>query len=709
MIGINLAQLPRQIMGTMKRHLLLIVLVILSTPTFAQEGEACSMKPQHKKVKKLYEKLYDRSITDQDRFKLLNEAIDIDEECAVCYYDFARLAYYRAQTNYTSFNKAREYFKKAIDICPNFNADVYLSLGMIAYYEERPDEAMEWFEQFVSYESEDKQRYGNGYQSKVEEVKKIMEPMVFKRDFFANKVDFDPVLVPNVNSRKDEHLPMISPDNEVLFYTRGAMEKDYGSAAQVEIYKEALIMAEREDIQLDFDAGDKMGMPFSDESFTNFGGVTISVDNRELILAGCKRIRVEVNGQQLPYTDCNLYSTQYEKKTSRTGDTYYEWSELKGVGTGINSSKSWESTPTLSGDGKTLYYAHMPEGQAQIDIYYSKRKDDGSWGPGRPLDAVNTNGDDKSPFMHADSKTLYYVSGPATNESQNPNNQYQNAKKSPGGFDIYFVKQNDDGSWTEPKLLAYPINTEYDEEGLIVSTDGHTAYFFSNRMNGEGGRDLFYFELYKEARPERVVLLKGEVMDENGQPDQDAVVEIQKRGEDEVTQVKVNDDGGYAAVVAVEEDEELIVKAKRRGAFMETKLVPANIAASTYVTGTEFQMETVEMGKTFTIQDILYATNSYELTDESKFVLDQFVEFLQDNPGLKIEIQGHTDNVGDAGKNLTLSNNRAKGVRDYLVSKGISASRLTSKGYGETQPKVPNDSAANKALNRRTDFKIIGV
>ena len=105
----------------------------------------------------------------------------------------------------------------------------------------------------------------------------------------------------------------------------------------------------------------------------------------------------------------------------------------------------------------------------------------------------------------------------------------------------------------------------------------------------------------------------------------------------------------------------------------------------------------------------MYATNSYELSSDSKFILDQFVTFLNENPTVEVTIQGHTDDKGDAAENLTLSKNRAKGVLDYLVSKGISASRLKSEGYGETRPKFKNDSEANRAKNRRTDFKITSV
>ncbi|MBK6952100.1 MAG: OmpA family protein [Crocinitomicaceae bacterium] len=127
------------------------------------------------------------------------------------------------------------------------------------------------------------------------------------------------------------------------------------------------------------------------------------------------------------------------------------------------------------------------------------------------------------------------------------------------------------------------------------------------------------------------------------------------------------------------------------------------------MSGIQMEIDVIKVGKAFTIDDILFDTDSYVLSSDSKFILDQFVKFLNENPTVTVTIQGHTDDLGDDFHNKELSASRAKSVMDYIISKGISADRLKSEGYGESKPKVPNNSTQNRAQNRRTDFLITGM
>jgi outer membrane protein OmpA-like peptidoglycan-associated protein len=189
----------------------------------------------------------------------------------------------------------------------------------------------------------------------------------------------------------------------------------------------------------------------------------------------------------------------------------------------------------------------------------------------------------------------------------------------------------------------------------------------------------------------------------------DATIEISYAGSDEVTQVKVNgDDGKYAAVVKLDTKQDVMVTVKKEGHAFDSKLIakeelkPENVI----IKGNDLMVKELKVGEAYTINDILYATSSYALNDKSTFILKGFARFLKENPTISVSIQGHTDDMGDDGKNMTLSESRAKGVKDYLVSLGIDAKRLTAKGFGETAPKVDNDSEENRAINRRTDFVI---
>jgi outer membrane protein OmpA-like peptidoglycan-associated protein len=161
-----------------------------------------------------------------------------------------------------------------------------------------------------------------------------------------------------------------------------------------------------------------------------------------------------------------------------------------------------------------------------------------------------------------------------------------------------------------------------------------------------------------------------------------------------------------------DEEQDVMITMKKEGFSFDTELIKADEVVDmtiTTVKDIEMMIDEIEVGKAFTIDNILYDTDSYELKEDSKFILDQFVKFLNENPGVTVTIQGHTDDVGDNARNKTLSENRAKGVMDYLVTKGISADRLKSEGYGETKPKVPNNSPENRSQNRRTDFLITGM
>jgi outer membrane protein OmpA-like peptidoglycan-associated protein len=197
--------------------------------------------------------------------------------------------------------------------------------------------------------------------------------------------------------------------------------------------------------------------------------------------------------------------------------------------------------------------------------------------------------------------------------------------------------------------------------------------------------------------------------DENGNPVTDAAIEISYSGSDEVTKIKVNgDDGKYAAVVKTETKQDVMVTVKKENHAFDSKLISKESfeTDALVIRGNDLNVKELKLGESYTINDILYTTNSAILNDKSKFILKGFARYLKDNPSIQLTIQGHTDDIGEDNQNRTLSENRATIVKDYLISQGIQANRLASKGFGETQPKVENTSETNRAMNRRTDFII---
>jgi outer membrane protein OmpA-like peptidoglycan-associated protein len=196
-------------------------------------------------------------------------------------------------------------------------------------------------------------------------------------------------------------------------------------------------------------------------------------------------------------------------------------------------------------------------------------------------------------------------------------------------------------------------------------------------------------------------------------PVKGAKVEVSYKDTGESVEVKVNgDDGSFAAVVKLDEKEEqdIMITMKKEGYSFDTKLIKAEKlkgAKETFTEGVEMEIEEIKVGEVFTMDNILYDTKSYSLDGDGEFVLNQFVKFLKENSTLKVSIQGHTDNKGVPSENQSLSENRAKGVVQYIISKGIDKDRLKFEGFGQSQPRVKNDSESNRALNRRTDIMIM--
>lgn len=664
-----------------------ILFFICSLPLFLFSQEECEI-PDNNKLKKLYEKAMDRKKTKDAKKRLayMKEAIEEDENCVPCYWELAKRSYSKAKYTGGSYNKAIEYYQQVENLCPTYHSDLYYYLGLIHYQKDDSENAEKYFKKFVEFRDQDDKKFGKNYLEKLSAAKKVLPELNFQNTFFNNPVPFFPVMVENVSTTGDEYLPMISADDENLFYTRVYMKKGLGDIVSTRV--EELVISKRNSSKEKFDDGTALPKPFNVGQ--NYGGVSISINNKELYVCACEK----VNG----YNNCDIFVSNYEYlQDVKTGKYYYKWSELQNLGSAINGESTWEAQPSISADGKTLYFATSRPTSKGIDIYYSQRKEDGSWSKARSIGSViNSSGNDKAPYMHTDSRTMYFAS------------QVQGDRRGAGDYDIFFSKQDDDGNWSEPKNLGYPINSTLAEDGLIVNITGETAYFSSGRIkNGEGGKDIYSFELPEEAKPEKVVLMKGKLTDKEGNPVLDAKLSLNYEDESKNKEVDISsDDGNFAVTVNMEKEEKVMVTLKKEGAAYQSRLVKEEDAKGGVIKGKNIEVKELETGQGFEINDIKFATNSYELTENAQFILDNFYLYLKENPSIKFKVVGHTDNVGNDSENQTLSANRAKAVKEYLVQKGVNSARVTSEGKGETQPKVPNTTEENKQLNRRTEIVV---
>lgn len=665
------------------------------------ENECDEIK--NKKALKLYDDAVRKiKINSAEAMMLLQNAVQVEPNFVDAYYVLASLNYDLTQKEPTNVNDFRKtdksskntelYFNKVIEICPAYyDYFSYYYLGLFYYYNKQYDNALKNLKNFTVFNKKN--------QKEIDDAKIIIKNIEQYKKLINNPVPFDPKSLNGVSSNKDEFLPLISPDGEMALYTRRYMKQDMNSIAakDVDEFSFSKILSPPGSEFEVFDEGSAMPSPFNEGK--DQGGVTITIDNKHLYLSICEFTRI--NNQ--PYKNCDLYTS------SLIND---KWTAPINMGPNINGKNTWEGQPSISADGKILYFASAREGgYGGLDIYYSVKDANGNWSKAVNLgNTINTSGNEKSPFIHTDSQTLYFSS---------------DGHIGMGGFDIFYSKQDDFGKWSMPVNIGFPINTEEDDLGFVVSTDGKKAYFSSNKLSGKGGWDIYSFELYEQARPEKVVFMKGQLVDNKGEVLTDAKVSVKSTKTAKVTEGMVDKNtGDYALAVAVKKDEDLLVTVKKDNyAFTSQYIKPIEKKTQTQIKQDNdfkqmevradipikinFELKPIEIGQTIKLNNIYFETNSSNLKKESIIVLDNFMDFLLENKNLKISIIGHTDNVGDDSRNMILSNERAKAVYDYLFFMGIPAERMTYTGKGESQPIATNETEEGRTLNRRTEFMII--
>ena len=673
-----------------RNNIFLIILFFVVYVNFLSQVPQCD-----EEIPSIVEKLYSKAknykkYDYKNRKKFLLETLELEEECIPCIWELAKSSYRRKLSIGGNMDFPKKYFLLIESLCPGYHADIYYYLSQIYYQDKIDCEAVKYFEKFLEFPTENKKRISKFYANQKLNVNTSLEISNFYCDFYSNPVPFSPKVLKNISSpERNEILPVISPDNEQIYFT---IEYDEYIKGDFAVHHEQLFsFGEREYFRDDFNKGKPLKTPFN--LGPKYGGASISLDNKEMYICACTK-----NGD---YFNCDIYLSKKElkkvtlKKEGIEFDTsYYRWSALQNLGPNINGPQTWEAQPSLSGDGKTLFFSSArPGGIGKIDIYYSNRNEDGTWSKainiGRP---INTEESDKSPFIHTDSRTLYFAS------------ESSDYRRGVGGFDIFFTKQNSiTNTWEEPKNIGYPINSEEEEESLIVSVDGHYGYFSSKRKEGLGGKDIFYFEIPEKAKPDKIVLAKGK----SNFDDETKIVLRDKKGNTTKQAFKVDQKGDFVAIVNVEKIEgDALLVIENEGSAFESLLLSEKDISNTIIKEKVIETEEIKKGNAFTLNDILYESNSSQLKETSKIVLDGFIDWLKKSKDIKIEIQGHTDDIGPNKSNLALSMDRAFNVMEYLLINGIEKERLSFKGYGETNPKVPNNSTKSRAINRRTDFLI---
>lgn len=667
----------------MIRLISFFLLFCFSLQVAAQDDESSKKlcnEALSKKALGLWEKGTDKKkYKKPERLEFLMKAIDMEPDFAEAHLAMGLELAARAKLENKPFSQTLPFFYKAIANCPAIHSEPYYYIGYEYYEKHRNDSAMKYLQKFLDFKSEDEKKFSKDWDAEIYQAKMMLKSAK-KESQIKKNVQFDPSVVRGVSTDRDEYLAYISPDDKSCYYVRKLPVKSMNQVFASDKEREVFMISKRDKTGV-FDTGQAMDAPFN-TSDDNQGGCSISIDNKNLYFA---MMRQEGGNQP----NCDLYVCD------NSGGL---WSEMRKLSANVNHPVYWDSQPTIASDGLTLYFASdRPGGFGGVDLYFT-RKDPrtGVWSVPMNLGPqINTGGDEKTPFIHSDSETLYFSS---------------DGHFGFGGLDIFFVRKSEKGEWLDPENIGSPINGPGDDAGFFVSTDTKTGYFFSyedeGKIKGRGvGRyDLYGFELYQEARPQAVALVKGTVKDNAGNQVSGAIVEI-KDMKSKLSSFATVDSASGEYMIAVKKKNDVVITVKKEDIAFNTQIIrAAELPASMEPATVDLKVQEAQTGSSFVMENILYRTASADLQEESHVILENFAAYLKEHPKFDVEIQGHTDNVGNAKDNEALSSNRAFTVKALLETYGIDGKRITAKGYGQSAPLADNTTEAGRAKNRRTAF-----
>jgi outer membrane protein OmpA-like peptidoglycan-associated protein len=658
--------------------------LLLTSPANAQDKCA---PVTHSKAEKLLEKGTNKDkYGPEERADWLAKAIEEDPACLACRVEIAEVMFSRFKRSGQGGDEAGEHAQAVIEACPSFSPAVHYISGALAYADRQWADAEDAFLSFLQWAPNDAPR---SVERQIEEVRDVLPLIAFERSFWANADAFDPEVVTGVNTPADEFLPALSPDGSLLFFTRRSMHKAKGDVVSREI--EVFEMARRLNAPTAFSESSPLPSPFN--AGAQYGGASISVDNRELWIAASNPVPSNPN-------NVDLFVTTYEViGHDEDNHPLYEWGQLEPA-TSFNTETGWEAQPALSSDGNALYFARIdgqttpdPNGNPTMDLMVSSRLPDGGWSTPTPLPApINSNANDKAPFLHPDGKTLFFAS------DRTPGG---------GGYDLWMTRKDMNGNWSSPENIGAPINSPQDEHGMVVDIDGKTA-FFAGRRTGTKALDVLAFPLPEALQPEEVILIQGALRTPEGLPAREASVTLEVMGTDvtERRELQVRpDDGRYATVVTKPaDDEHLVLTTEGEGVAFDA--VEIQVDSRSAVAVADLEARPLAFDEPMEMRNIEFPVDGSALDAGSMRLLKSFASYLHRHPSFHARLEGHTDNTGDPEANIVLSANRAEAVKDFLIEQGVGAERLEAKGFGAARPIADNNTSAGKSANRRTEFAI---
>ena len=506
-----------------------------------------------------------------------------------------------------------------------------------------------------------------------------------------------------INSPYDDYVPAVSPDETMMVFTSKREGSTGGKMTDTHEYYEDVYISKGQNGK--WMPATPLGRNIN--SADHDAAVSISPDGKTLFL-----YKTENDG--------DFYISKYQE-----GD----WSRPQSMKK-INS-KAAELSITMTADGQTIYFSSNREGgYGGMDIYKSTLDKKGNWGSPTNLGAtVNTPYDEDAPFIHSDNKTLYFSS---------------KGHKTMGGFDI-FLTTLEDGRWSQPENIGYPISTALNNIFFVLSGDGKHGYYSSEQADGFGGEDIYRIDMpsviemeklekldtkpslaeaaekveiakpvmsqvaapVMEIKEDPITIFRGKVIDEDSKASvaMAKVILTDKATGEVILEDESDDEGRF--VVTMPSGKNYVVEVTKEKYLFHTEEFDIPESEGYQEVEKDIALKGLKVGAKIVLKNIFYDFAKATLRQESVTELERLLKIMNDNPNLKIELGGHTDNVGTETNNQKLSEARAKSVVDYLLQKGVSKDRLTYAGYGEMKPVATNETDEGRQLNRRTEFKVI--
>lgn len=657
------------------RYFVIILLGLsMSICAIAQKKTATKYSTKSKKAialfeegrKEIMQEFYEQSLVKFEAAKKIdNKFVEAYFMCADAYHELG------------NYRKQCENLRIAIGLDSTMFVSGYYQMGLALCYLGEFSEATEWFELYKHHAGKNTRRYN---------VDAWLKKATFAKNLMEHPVPFEPHRISqNISNEYDSYWPSLTLDEEELVFTMLVPRDTAAYRNNKRLQHNSINFHEDFYISRKLDGEWQPISPIRGiNTENNEGAQALSADGRWMFFTAC--------GRQDSKGSCDLYFSH------RTASG---WSKPINVGAPINSPY-WESQPCFSADGQTLYFvSNRPGGKGGNDIWAAKIVNYDQ--NGVPIfgnvvnlgDSINTKGTETSPFLHPDNQTLYFSS------------DYWPGM---GGLDIFMSRRKSDGSWSTPVNIGYPINTQNDNNGLVINAAGNTAYLSTTRILDDGTPriELLSFEMPQEIRPQPVSYIKGHVYDIKTKAPLDANLELIRldNGTKQVDTQSDASNGNFIVNLPAGHDYALIVS--RSGYLFHSQSFALETAENTSKPLLlDIPLSPLIKGEKVALRNVFFDFNSTELKEESFIELDKLVKIMNDSPNVKIEIGGHTDNVGTAEYNRRLSEGRAQTTVNYLISKGINKTRISYKGYGFTMPIDTNETEEGRALNRRIEAKVI--